>query len=69
MFTNTALNTKIESVEKKIPNHGIYATTIEFNKLTAKSFTERLKQVKLARTNDLNAFKIHAVENEGKTGK
>ena len=69
MFTNTALNTKIESVEKKIPNHGIYATTIEFNKLTAESFTERLKQVKLARTNDLNAFKIDAVENEGKTGK
>ena len=69
MFTNTALNTKIESVEKKIPNHGIYATTIEFNKLTAESFTERLKQVKLARTNDLNAFKIHAVENEGKAGK
>ena len=69
MFTNTALNTKIESVEKKIPNHGIYATTIEFNKLTAESFTERLKQVKLARTNDLNAVKIHAVENEGKTGK
>ena len=69
MFTNTALNTKIESVEKKIPNHGIYATTIEFNKLTAESFTERLKQVKLARTNDLNAVKIHAVENKGKTGK
>ena len=69
MFTNTTLNTKIESVEKKIPNHGIYTATIEFNKLTAESFAERLKQVKLATTNDLNAVKIPAVENEEKTEK
>ena len=60
LFTNSTLNTKIESAEKKIPNHG---------KLTAESFAERLKQVKLATTNDLNAVKIHAVENEEKTGK
>ena len=38
-------------------------------KLRAESFAERLKQVKLATTNDLNAVKIHAVENEEKTGK
>ena len=69
MFTNTTLNTKVESVEKNIPNHGIYATTIELNKLTAESFAERLKQVKLATTNDLNAVKVHGVENEEKTGK
>ena len=33
---------------KKIPDRDKYITTLEFNKLTAESFTARLNQAKLA---------------------
>ena len=44
MATNTALT----AVENKIPDHGQYIIIPEFNKLTAKKFTARLKQENLA---------------------
>ena len=34
-------NTEIDENEKKIPNHDLYITTQEFNKLTAENFTGR----------------------------
>ena len=37
-------NTNIHEIEKKIPNHDIYITTQEFNKLTADNFVVRLAQ-------------------------
>ena len=37
-------NTKIEKIEKKIPNHDKFITTKEFSKLTEEDFAERLKQ-------------------------
>ena len=37
-------NTNIREIEKKIPNHDIYITTQEFNKLTADNFVVRLAQ-------------------------
>ena len=46
-MTAADLNTKISEVENKIPNHGKYITTPEFNKLTAENFTARLKQANL----------------------
>ena len=46
-MTAADLNTKISEVENKIPNHGKYITTPEFNKLTAENFTVRLKQANL----------------------
>ena len=44
LVTTTVHNTKISAVENKIPNHDKYVTTPEFNKLTAESFSARLKQ-------------------------
>ena len=41
-------NTKIDEIEKKIPDHSKYITTPEFNKLTAENLSERLKEAKLA---------------------
>ena len=49
-------NTKIDEVEKKIPNHDKYITTQEFNKLTTENFSERLKQANLASKNDISYF-------------
>ena len=43
-MTTNVLNTKINKVENKIPNHDKYITTPEFNTLTAESFAARLKQ-------------------------
>ena len=44
LVTTIVLNTKLSEVENKIPNHDKYITTSEFNKLTAETFTTRLKQ-------------------------
>ena len=41
------MNTNISNIKNKIPNHDKYITTPEFNKLTAKNFTARLKQVNI----------------------
>ena len=46
-MTTTVLNTKINEVENKIPNHDKYITTPEFNKSTAENFAARLKQANL----------------------
>ena len=37
----------MKDVEEKIPGYAKYITIQEFNKLTAETFAERLKQVKL----------------------
>ena len=47
LVTMTVLNTKISEVKKKIPDNSKYTTTPEFNKLTAESFEQRLKQADL----------------------
>ena len=39
-MTATVLNTKLNEVEKKIPDHAKYITTPEFNKFTKKKFCE-----------------------------
>ena len=46
-------STKISEI-KKNPDHSNYITTTEFNKLTAKSFAARLKEVKLSFKGDIN---------------
>ena len=46
-MTTNVLNTKINKVENKIPNHDKYITTPEFNTFTAESFAARLKQANL----------------------
>ena len=43
-MTATVFNAKMCKVENKIPHHGKYITTSEFNKLEAEIFTARLKQ-------------------------
>ena len=45
--STTILNTKINDIENKIPNHDKYITTPEFNTLTAENFTAKLKQANL----------------------
>ena len=54
----TDYNTNITEIEKKIidHNHNKCITTPEFNKLTAKNFTARLKQANLAIKNDIASF-------------
>ena len=47
LVTATVLNTKISKVENETLIHDIYITTPEFEKLTAKLFTARLKLVDL----------------------
>ena len=55
LVTTNVLNSKISEVENKIPNHAKYISTQEFNKLTAKYFTARLKEADLAsKTNFVN---------------
>ena len=53
-MTTTVLNTKINEVENKIPDHAKYITTQEFNKLTAERFTARLKQTNLVSKTDFD---------------
>ena len=48
------MNTKINEVEKKTPDHSNYITTQEFNKITADSFTGRLKQTNLMNKTDFD---------------
>ena len=47
------LNTKIGEIEDKIPNHDVYITTSEFNRLTAENFAARSNQVNYASKNDI----------------
>ena len=44
------MNTNISKVENKTPNHAKYITTQEFNKLTKDTFTTRLRQADLLKT-------------------
>ena len=43
LVTSSALNTKFGKVENNIPNHDVYITTPEFNKLRSENFAARLK--------------------------
>ena len=54
LMTATVLNTKINEVENKIPNHDKYITTFEFNNLTAENFAARLKQANLVTKTDFD---------------
>ena len=53
-MTTTVLNTKINEVENKIPNHDKYITTPEFSNLTAENFTAKLKQANLVTKTDFD---------------
>ena len=69
ILTATVLNTKISEVENKIPNHHEYVTSAEeFNKLTPKKLTARLKQSDLvSKTNfdkKLTSFNKRVTSNE-----
>ena len=54
LVTTTVLNTKINEVENKIPDHVKYIITQEFNRLTAASFAARLKQADLVNKADFD---------------
>ena len=51
-------NTKIEKIEKKLPNHDKYITTVELNKLPKENFEnfEGVIQENLASKNDIANF-------------
>ena len=56
----TDYNTKISEMENKITSdhdHDKHVTTQEFNKLTSKNITARLKQANLTCNNDLEKKK------------
>ena len=53
-MTTTVLNTKINKVGNKIPDHNKYITTLEVNKLTAENFAARLKQANLGSKTDFD---------------
>ena len=53
-MTTTVLNTKINKVGNKIPDHNKYITTLEVNKLTAENFAARLKQTNLGSKTDFD---------------
>ena len=50
------MNTKIDEIEKKIPNHDKYITTKQFNELTWETFAARLRQADLLSKNDIDDF-------------
>ena len=52
LVITTVVNSKISEVENKIPNHDKNITTPEFVKLTAETFTARLKQANLVTKTD-----------------
>ena len=66
----TVLNTKISEVKDKISGHAKYITTPEFDKLTAESFVERLKQANLLSKTDfhikLKSFNRTVITNKTK---
>ena len=68
--TATNLNTKVNEVENKIPNHDKYVTTPEFNKLTAETFTARLMQANLVTEtnfdNKLTSYNTRITSNKTK---
>ena len=70
LVTTNVLNSEISEVENKIPNHAKYISTQEFNKLTAKYFTERLKEADLASktnfVNKLTSFDKQITSNKAK---
>ena len=47
LVTTNNLNTKINEVKNKIPNHDKYVTTPKLHKSTAQNFAARLKQANL----------------------
>ena len=53
-MTTTVLDTKINKVGNKIPDHNKYITTLEVNKLTAENFAARLKQANLGSKTDFD---------------
>ena len=55
-ITNLAATTAPTAVESKTPDHSKYITTPEFNKLTAESFSARLKHANLATKADITDF-------------
>ena len=55
-ITNLATNTALIAVENKTPDHSKQIIAPEFNKLTAKYFTTRLKQATLATKGDIADF-------------
>ena len=54
LVTTAVLNTKISEVESKALGNSKYITTQKFNKLTAKNFVARLKQIDLVNKTDFN---------------
>ena len=54
LVTTSFLNTKINGVENKTPNHDKWITTPEFNKLPTEKFAARLKQVNLIGKSDFD---------------
>ena len=48
------MNTEINEVENKIPNHDKYIAIPKFNKLTVESFAARLKQANLVTKTDFD---------------
>ena len=53
-MTKNVLNTEINEVENKIPNHDKYIAIPKFNKLTVESFAARLKQANLVTKTDFD---------------
>ena len=53
-MTKKILNTEINEVENKIPNHDKYIAIAKFNMLTVESFAARLKQVNLVTKTDFD---------------
>ena len=61
-------NTKFEDIDKKTPpSHDKYITTNDFIKFSGAIFDERLKQSKLATSNDFNTVEQHAIRHAEKT--
>ena len=61
----TSTTTALTAVENKIPDHGIYITTLEFNKLIAENVSSRLAQTNLGSKNDVtNFFKKADIDDE-----
>ena len=68
-FKNLITTQKSLENQKKIPIHDKYITFNNFDKFPVAIFDERLKQAKVATTNDHDSVEQCAIEKERKTEK
>ena len=62
----TECDVKNKDTGDNVPNHSLYSTTNDFNKLPGRYFDEKLKRANLAADTDVGTGEYRAIENKEK---